>query len=78
VSKEPHQAAEGKEAEDVPLDLSRLVQAGSISVPEDETCFFLYEASNVVDVIEATRRAGLPFGRIAEALAGRTGAAECL
>jgi Protein of unknown function (DUF4242) len=50
----------------------------SIFVPEDETCFFLYEASNAVDVIEATRRADLPFERIAEALAGGTGAAGCL
>ncbi len=41
----------------------------SIFVPEDETCFYLYEADSGDAVREAARRAGLPFDRIAEAVA---------
>jgi hypothetical protein len=43
----------------------------SIFVPEDETCFFLYEASTADDVEEAGRRASLAFDRVALAIAGR-------
>jgi hypothetical protein len=39
----------------------------SIFVPEDETCFCLYEADSVESVREAARRAALPFERITEA-----------
>lgn len=42
----------------------------SIFVPEDETCFFLYEAESADAVREAAQRAGVVFERIAEALAG--------
>lgn len=48
----------------------------SIFVPEDETCFFLYEATNADDVAEAARRASLPFDRVALAVAGREGDEE--
>jgi hypothetical protein len=48
----------------------------SIFVPEDETCFFLYEAAGVEDVEEAAHRASLPFERVAEAIAGRRGEEE--
>lgn len=44
-------------------------QVRSIFVPEDETCFFLYEANSAAAVREAARRAALPFGRVAEAFA---------
>ncbi len=47
----------------------------SIFVPEDETCFFLYEAETVEDVERAARRAALGFDRIAEALTDSKGAA---
>jgi hypothetical protein len=40
----------------------------SIFVPEDETCFFLYEAGSADAVREAALRAGLRFERIAEAV----------
>jgi hypothetical protein len=50
----------------------------SIFVPDDETCFHLYEAAKVEDVVEAARRASLPFERIAEAIAARKGEPQCL
>lgn len=37
-----------------------------IFVPEDETCFFLYEAGSADDVREAASRAGVPFEHVAE------------
>lgn len=46
----------------------RLVR--SISVPEDETCFLLYEAPSVDAVKDAARRAALPWTHIAEAVDG--------
>ena len=51
----------------------------SIFVPEDETCFFLYEAESADAVREAARRAGLVFERIAEAVAQpiREGSIPC-
>jgi hypothetical protein len=36
----------------------------SIFVPEDETCFYLYEAETVEAVREAARRAELTFDRL--------------
>src|SRR4029077_15719674 len=39
-----------------------------IFVPEDETCFFLYEAASAEAVRDAACRAGLSSGRITEAL----------
>ena len=46
----------------------------SIFVPEDETCFFLYQAVSADDVREAARRASLPFERVSEAVAESKGA----
>lgn len=40
----------------------------SIFVPEDETCFYLYEAATVDAVHEAARRAALSLDRVAEAV----------
>ena len=39
----------------------------SIFVPEDETCFFLYEAETAEQVEEAARRAAISYEHIAEA-----------
>lgn len=36
----------------------------SIFVPEDETCFYLYEAASADAVREAAQRAALPFERV--------------
>lgn len=43
----------------------------AVFVPEDETCFFLYEAATADLVREAGVRADLQFDRIALALASR-------
>lgn len=42
----------------------------SIFVPEDETCFFLYQADSAEAVHEAARRASLAFERVSQAVAG--------
>ena len=39
----------------------------SIFVPEDETCFYLYEAASAEAVAEASRMAEMPIARILEA-----------
>lgn len=44
----------------------RLVR--SIYVPDEETCFQLYEADSVELVREAATRAALPFDRVSEAV----------
>ena len=43
----------------------------SIFVPEDETCFLLYEARSAEAVRDALRRASLPAGRVGEAVGSR-------
>ena len=48
----------------------------SIFVPDDETCFLLYEAASADDVVEAARRASLSFDRVALAVAGCVGEEE--
>ncbi len=45
----------------------------SIFIPEDETCFYLYEAASVEAVRELATRAALPFERVAETLAAPRG-----
>lgn len=40
----------------------------SIFIPEDETCFVLYEATSAEAVREAARGGALPFERISETL----------
>lgn len=40
----------------------------SIHVPEDETCFHLFEAESAEIVCQAGRRAGLTFDRVTEAV----------
>jgi hypothetical protein len=57
-------AAEQLTREGVPVRCLR-----SIFVPEDETCFFLWEAASVETVRETARRASLTVERIAEAVA---------
>jgi hypothetical protein len=66
-------AAEELTAKGVPV---RYVRA--IFVPEDETCFFLYEAGSAGAVRDAARRAGFCCGRITEALGATKGEGACL
>jgi hypothetical protein len=50
----------------------------TIFVPEDETCFFLYEAGSADAVREVALRAGLSSVRITEALGARKEEEACL
>jgi hypothetical protein len=44
---------------------------GSIHVPEDETCFFTFEAPSAVEAALAARRAGLEPLRVVEAISSQ-------
>ena len=66
-------AAAERGAERSRLAAERLTREGtrvrylrSIFVPEDETCFFLYEADSAEAVRLAAARAALPFERVVE------------
>jgi hypothetical protein len=48
-----------------PVELVR-----TIYVPEEETCFFVYEALSADVVGEAARMAALPWERVVEAVTG--------
>jgi hypothetical protein len=70
----------------VPVTLARLHRAAAqltverhpvrvvrpIFVPEDETCFFLVEATSIEDVRQTARRASLEWERVLEAAADLT------
>ena len=65
--------AVGRDAERARTASAQLTREGtpvrflrSIFVPDDETCFFLFEAAGVDDVREAARRAELSFEHVAE------------
>jgi hypothetical protein len=55
-------------ARDLTLEGAPVQYLRAIFVPEDETCFFLYEAASAEAAGEATRRAGLLFDRVVEAI----------
>jgi hypothetical protein len=57
-------AAEELTREGTPVEFLR-----AIFVPEDETCFYLYDAESVDAVRRAASRAVLRFERVAEAVA---------
>jgi hypothetical protein len=56
-------------AEELSRDGTPVRYLRRIFVPEDETCLLLYEAESATVVGEATRRAGVAFERITEAVA---------
>jgi hypothetical protein len=60
------EAAARSTAEQPPTRRARVRYLDSVFVPEDETCFHLFEASSAEDVRRAARRAGLAYQRIAE------------
>jgi Protein of unknown function (DUF4242) len=55
-------------AEELTREGQRVRYVRSIFVPEDETCFYLYEAGSADTVRTAAERAGLPFDRIIQAV----------
>lgn len=56
-------------AEELTGEGTPVLYVSSIFVPEDETCFFLYQAASADAVHEAARRAALPFERVSAAVA---------
>jgi hypothetical protein len=58
-----------REAEQLSREGTRVRFVRSIFVPEDETCFYLYEAESSDAVLEAARRADLRVDRIAQTVA---------
>jgi hypothetical protein len=66
VERRAHDAREA--AAELTRQGKRVEYLRSIFVPEDETCFHLYEAESLSAVREAARRAALPFDRVAEAV----------
>jgi Protein of unknown function (DUF4242) len=55
-------------AEQLSLEGTRVRFLRTMFVPEEETCFYLYEAASAADVREAARRAELPSERVVEAI----------
>jgi hypothetical protein len=53
-------------AEEMSREGTRVAYVRSIFAPEDETCFYLYEAASRDAVREAARRAALPAERVTE------------
>ena len=43
----------------------------SLHLPDDEICFYVFEASSADDVAQAARRAGLDALRVVEAISSR-------
>ena len=73
VAHDDHGAAR-QQAERVDQAAAELTREGrpvrclrSIFVPEDETCFLLYEAPSIDAVEDAVRRAGLPLAHVSAA-----------
>jgi hypothetical protein len=60
-------------AEELTLEGKPVRYLHSIYLPEEEICFFLYEAVSVDVVRQAARRAALPFERVSEAVANSKG-----
>jgi uncharacterized protein DUF4242 len=58
-------------AEELTREGTPVNYVSSLFVPEDETCFYLYEAASAEVVREAAVRAELPFERVIEAIAQR-------
>ena len=53
-------------AEEMSREGTPVAYVRSIFAPEDETCFYLYEAASAEVVREAARRAALPSERVTE------------
>jgi hypothetical protein len=55
-------------AEELTAAGQRIQRLRSIVVPDDETCFHVFEGPSVDAVAEVGRRAGLTFDRVTEAV----------
>lgn len=64
-AKRAHRAAEEMSREGAEVTYLR-----SIFAPQDETCFYLYEAGSAEVVQEAARRASLPAEHVTEVVTG--------
>jgi len=60
-------------AETLTREGTRVSFSGSIHVPEDELCFFTFEAPSGRDAALVAQRAGLEPLRVVEALSSRQG-----
>ena len=58
-------------AEELTRESSRVSFERSIHVPEDEICFFVFEAPTGSDAALAAQRAGLDAFRVVEAVSSR-------
>ena len=58
-------------AEELTLRGTPVRSLSSIFLPEDETCFHLYEASSAEAIREVAQRAELSFERVLEAIPNR-------
>jgi hypothetical protein len=73
------ESAAARRVERLSLAAERLSETGAkarllraICVPEDDTCFYQFQAWSADAVREAMSRAGLPFDRITEAVSTDT------
>jgi hypothetical protein len=55
-------------AEDLNAEGCRVAFLHAIYVPDDQTCFYVYEADSADEVREAARRAQMPYGRVVAAV----------
>ena len=58
-------------AEELARESRRVRFDGSIHVPEDEICFFVFDAPSSRDAAVAAERAGLDLVRVVEAISSR-------
>jgi hypothetical protein len=63
-----HADRAGRAAERLPQDRGSVRYLRSIFVPEDETCFLVFEAESAEDVRRAASLARLPANHVVEAL----------
>ena len=61
----------GSSAEELKREGTRISFEGSIHVPEDENCFFTFDAPSGRDAARAAHRAGLEPLRVVEAVSSR-------
>jgi hypothetical protein len=76
VSRTAEAGMRGEHARQVAEELSRQGTAvrylRSIFVPQDETCFHLYEATSIESVLQVAELASLPCVHISEAVSDET------